>query len=58
MFFHVRKDHKHLENPVCDVEFLGENNEQNRILSYQEQRSYLAVASDTLKDIATNGQGA
>ena len=40
-------------NPVCDVEFLSEDNQQDRILSYEEQRKYLAVASSTLKDIAT-----
>ena len=53
VFFHLRKDHKHLENPVCEVELLDKHNEQDRILTFQEQRSYLAVASDALKDIAT-----
>jgi integrase len=53
VFFYVRKDHKHIENPVCEVELLDEHKEQDRILTFQEQRSYLAVASDTLKDIAT-----
>jgi len=53
VFFHLRKDYKYLENPVCEVELLDEHNEQGRILTFQEQRSYLDVASDTLKDIAT-----
>ena len=53
MFFHVRKDHRHIESPVCDIEFLDEHNEQDRILTFQEQRAYLAAASNTLEDIAT-----
>src|SRR5215813_4217255 len=53
MYFHVRKEHRHIENPVCDVEFLSEGNEQDRILSFQEQRAYLNATSATLKDIAT-----
>jgi integrase len=35
------------------VAFLSENNEQNRVLTFEEQRRYLAAASDTLKDVAT-----
>jgi integrase len=53
MFFHVRKEHKHIENPVCDVNLLDEGNQQDRVLTFQEQRTYLAVASETLRDIAT-----
>jgi integrase len=53
MFFHIRKAHKHIENPVSEVEFLAEANEQDRILTFQEQRTYLASASKTLRDIAT-----
>jgi integrase len=52
MFFHVQKAHKHIENPVSEIEFLSEANEQDRILTYQEQRAYLAVASETLRDVA------
>jgi integrase len=52
IFFHAQKSDRHILNPVCEVEFLPENNEQNRILSYDEQRRYLAVTSATLKDIA------
>lgn len=53
MFFHIRKAYKHIENPVSEIGFLAETNVQDRILTYQEQRAYLAVASKTLKDIAT-----
>src|SRR5262249_31502015 len=40
-------------NPVSEIEFLSENNEQTRVLSFEEQRKYLASASDTLKDVAS-----
>jgi integrase len=53
MFFHVQKDHKQVENPVCEVNLLDEGNQQDRGLTFQEQRSYLAVASKALRDIAT-----
>jgi len=53
MFFHVCKAHKHIENPVCEVQFPQAGNEQDRILSYQEQRVYLAAAGKTLRDVAT-----
>src|SRR5262249_5772883 len=36
VFFHLRKDYKYLENPVCEVELLDEHNEQGRILTFQE----------------------
>jgi Phage integrase SAM-like domain len=45
MFFHAQKSDRHILNPVCDVELLPENNEQDRILSYDEQRRYLAVCT-------------
>jgi integrase len=41
------------KNPVSKVKMLGENNQQNRVLSYTEQQSYLASASPVLGDIAT-----
>jgi integrase len=53
MFFHAQKADKHILNPVCEIEFLAENNEQMRVLTFDQQRKYLAVASPTLKDIAT-----
>src|SRR5262249_18013023 len=53
MYFNVQKEHKHIANPVSEVKLLNEANEQDRILTYQEERIYLAVASKTLRDIAT-----
>jgi integrase len=41
-----------LQNPFSRVRFLTENNEQTRVLTYCEQRQYLSVASQPLKDIA------
>ncbi len=52
MFNHVLKERHDFSNPVSDVDFLPENNEQDRILTFEEQHRYLAVASDTLKDVA------
>lgn len=40
-------------NPVSRVKFLAEQNEQNRVLTFQEQRSYLSHATSTLRDVAT-----
>jgi integrase len=40
------------KNPFSRVRFLAENNEQTRVLTYGEQRRYLSVASQPLKDIA------
>jgi integrase len=53
--FYIRKSHKDLENPVCEVKLLEEGDEDkvDRILSYQEQRAYLAAAGKTLVDVAT-----
>jgi len=42
-----------LTNPVSRVNFLAEQNEQNRVVSYSEQHKYLAKASPTLRDVAT-----
>lgn len=41
------------KNPVTKVKFLAENNQQNRVLSYKEQKAYLDNATPTLRDIAT-----
>lgn len=41
------------KNPVKKVKFLAENNQQNRVLSYKEQKAYLDNATPTLRDIAT-----
>jgi integrase len=53
MYFHALKDRHDFGNPVSGVDFLPENNEQNRVLTFEEQRKYLAVASGTLKDVAS-----
>jgi len=52
MFNHALKERHDFRNPVTQVEFLSENNEQTRVLTFEEQRKYLAVASDPLKDVA------
>jgi integrase len=41
-----------LRNPFSRVNFLAEQNEQTRVLSYEEERAYLAAASQPLRDIA------
>jgi len=53
MYNHALKKRHDFRNPVSEIEFLSENNEQTRVLSFEEQRKYLASASDTLKDVAT-----
>jgi integrase len=40
-------------NPVSDVRFLKEDNEQMRVLSPEEEKTYLLAASQPLRDIAT-----
>ena len=46
MFNHALKDRRDFRNPVSEVEFLAENNEQTRVLTFEEQRKYLQVASE------------
>ena len=41
-----------LANPVSKIKFLAEDNEQMRVLTFDEQRRYLAAASPCLRDIA------
>ena len=41
-----------LANPVAKVKFLPEDNEQMRVLTFDEQRRYLAAASPLLEDVA------
>jgi integrase len=53
MFNHALKVRHDFRNPVTEVEFLSENNEQTRVLTFEEQRKYLHFASDPLKDVAT-----
>ena len=50
--FHLKGDLM-LKNPVSKVKFLNEDNEQMRILTFEEQRTYLAVCSQPLRDAAT-----
>lgn len=52
LFNHVLKGDVPLRNPVSRVKFCEEGNEQTRVLSYQEQERYLAVATPTLRDVA------
>jgi integrase len=40
-------------NPVSDVRFLNEDNEQMRVLTPEEEKTYLLAASQPLRDIAT-----
>lgn len=41
------------KNPVKDVKFLDEDNEQTRVLNAEEEKLYLLAASQPLQDIAT-----
>src|SRR4030095_2466064 len=41
------------KNPVKDVKFLDEDNEQTRVLSVEEEKLYLLAASHPLQDIAS-----
>lgn len=40
-------------NPVSDINFLAEGPGSMRIVSYQEQQQYLAVANSLVRDVAT-----
>jgi integrase len=42
-----------VRNPVSRVGFFAEQNEQTRVLSFDEQLRYLAVATPMLRDVAT-----
>jgi integrase len=53
LFNYVIKSNVQMPNPVSRVAFLPENNEQTRVLSFDEQEKYLAVATPQLRDIAT-----
>jgi integrase len=54
-FNHAMKGNLPLKNPVSKTaaKSLKENNEQTRVLSYEEQSRYLAAATPMLRDIAT-----
>jgi integrase len=53
LFNHALKSDFTFRNPVSRVDFLPENNEQTRVLSYDEQGKYLAAATPILRDVAT-----
>jgi integrase len=53
MFNHAIKAHPDLRNPVSAVAFLAEDNLQDRVLTYTEQKAYLSAAAPTLRDVAT-----
>lgn len=53
LFNHAIKSDFAFRNPVSRVDFLPENNEQTRVLTYDEQAKYLAAATPILRDVAT-----
>lgn len=53
LFNHAIKSDLAVRNPVSRVAFLTEQNEQTRVLSFDEQARYLAAATPLLRDVAT-----
>ena len=53
LFNHAIKSDIPVRNPVSRVGFLAEQNEQTRVLSFDEQARYLAAATPMLRDVAT-----
>ena len=53
LFNHAIKSDISVRNPVSRVGFLAEQNEQTRVLSFDEQARYLAAATPMLRDVAT-----
>jgi integrase len=53
LFNHAIKSDLTFRNPVSRVDYLPENNEQTRVLTYDEQTKYLAAATPFLRDVAT-----
>lgn len=53
VFNHAIKSDLPVRNPVSRVVFLAEQNEQTRVLSFDEQEKYLARATPLLRDVAT-----
>ena len=53
VFHHAIKSDRVARNPVSKVAFLNEENQQDRVLTYDEQRRYLAKATPLLRDVAT-----
>jgi integrase len=52
LFNYAMKGETVLRNPVSAVKFLPEQNQQERVLTYKEQRLYLAEATPVLRDVA------
>lgn len=52
LFNRFIKDDVIFKNPVSRVKFLAENNEQMRVLTMEEQQTYLLAASQPLRDVA------
>jgi integrase len=52
IFNNVLKSDVTLRNPVSRVKFCEENNEQTRVVSYDEQERYLAAATPMLRNVA------
>jgi integrase len=52
VFNHAIKGDANLRNPVSRVKFLAEQNDQNRVVTYVEQETYLQKATPNLKDVA------
>ena len=53
LFNYALKGDRNLRNPVSRVRFLAEQNEQNRVVTYMEQETYLKQATENLRDVAT-----
>lgn len=53
LFNHVLKADVPLCNPVSRIKFCEEHNEQTRVLSLEEQETYLEKATLMLRDVAT-----
>jgi integrase len=53
LYNHARKCGFAILNPTDGVAFLRENGERMRVLSFEEEVAYLAVASQPLRDIGT-----
>jgi integrase len=52
LFNYAMKGETVLRNPVSAVKFLPEQNQQERVLTYKEQRLYLAEATPILRNVA------
>lgn len=53
MFNHFLDSHPGLRNPASRVKLLAEENQQERVISFAEQRVYMTVATPVLRDVAT-----